>query len=250
LFISDRGGDWGIFKQGIGQDTAEPLVTGPQHNPGPACLSPDGAWILYADLPKVVHASTPVPLMRIPVGGGVPQLVLEMRNSQGYRCSRAPANLCVVSESSQDNKLFTLTAFDPLKGRGKVLTTIKRGPSSHYVSALSPDGSTIAMSKVREAEIHIRLLSLSGGSARDVTVKGWSDFESPLYWSPVGKGLYLGSQSPQAATLLYVDLKGNTSALWQTKGGYVTRGVPSPDGRYLAVLGAVGNENLWMLEGF
>ena len=32
LFVSDRGGGWGIFKQGIGQDTAEPVVTGPQHN--------------------------------------------------------------------------------------------------------------------------------------------------------------------------------------------------------------------------
>jgi serine/threonine protein kinase len=250
LFISDRGGDWGIFKQGIGQDTAEPVVTTPQRNSGPACLSPDAAWILYADLPKVVHPSTPVPLMRIPVGGGVPQLVLELRNPKYFGCARAPASLCVVLEGSPDDKLFTLTAFDPLKGRGKVLTTMKRDPSSIYVWDLSPDGSTIAMSKVREAEIHIRLLPLSGGSARDITVKGWSNLATPLYWSPVGKGLYLGSRSPQAATLLYVDLKGNASALWQTKGGYVTRGVPSPDGRYLAVLGAVGNRNLWMLEGF
>jgi hypothetical protein len=49
--------------------------------------------------------------------------------------------------------------------------------------------------------------------------------------------------------LLYVDLKGNASALWQTK-GYLARGVPSPDGRYLAICGALTNSNVWMLEGF
>jgi eukaryotic-like serine/threonine-protein kinase len=49
LFMSDRNGTWGIFKQGISQDTAEPVVTGPQDAYFPR-LSPDGAWILYYKL--------------------------------------------------------------------------------------------------------------------------------------------------------------------------------------------------------
>jgi serine/threonine protein kinase/Tol biopolymer transport system component len=251
LFISDRGGGWGIFKQGIGQDTAEPVVTGPQHNPGFLCLSPDGAWVVYMERPKTVHPSTPIPLMRIPVGGGVPQFLLETRNAEGVACSRAPASLCVLVETSQDRKLYTLTAFDPLKGRGKVLTTIERDPSGNYYWDLSPDGSTFAISRGYEAEIHIRFLALSGGLASEITVKSWPNIIDGLAWSPDGKGLYLSSLSPQAVTLLYVDLKGKARLLQQEKG---IKGpafaVPSPDGRNLAICEIVVNGNVWMLEGF
>ena len=51
LFTSNRNGTWGIFKQGISQETAEPVVTGPQDVSLPR-LSPDGAWILYLEIPR------------------------------------------------------------------------------------------------------------------------------------------------------------------------------------------------------
>ena len=67
--------------------------------------------------------------MRIPASGGVPQFVLETRNLLDFRCARAPASLCVIFETSQDRKQLVITAFDPLKGRGKVLRTIENDPS-------------------------------------------------------------------------------------------------------------------------
>ncbi len=248
LFASKRNGTWGMFKQGINEETAEPVAIGPQDLYLPR-LSPDGAWILYLEIPKTaVGSSTPIRLMRIPVAGGAPQFVLDTPNWQNFACAPAPASLCVIGETE---KQFTVTAFDPLKGRGKVLRTIEKAPSpDHYQSGLSPDGSTFAISRVREAEIHIRLLSLSGGSDREITVKGWPNLTG-LDWSLDGKGLYCGSASPQARTLLYVNLEGNARVLWQYKaaGGYIW-GVPSPDGRYLAILGDVTNSNVWMVEGF
>jgi eukaryotic-like serine/threonine-protein kinase len=254
LFQSFRNGTGNIFKQGISQDTAEPVVTGPQRLDLPR-LSPDGAWILYLESPKrAIGPSTPLRLMRIPVGGGVPQLVVETRNWQDFHCARAPASLCVMVEASHDEKQFTLTEFDPLKGRGKVLRTIEidpsAGPNPSDASGLSPDGSTFANSRRGEAEIHIRLLSLSGGSDREITVKGWPNIYG-LDWSPDGKGFYCGTVSPQARTLLYVDLEGNAQVLWQYKaaGGEIW-GVPSPDGRYLAIQGEVTNSNVWMVERF
>ena len=241
----------GLFKQDIGQDTVEPVVAGSQHQAGGGKLSADGACILYREFPKVIQPSTPIPLMRIPVGGGVPQLVLESRNSHGFWCARAPASLCAVLEASPDQKLFTLTAFDPLKGRGKVLRTIEKDPSHDYAAALSPDGSTFAISRTSEAEIHIRLLALSGGSECDIRVKGWPNLTGGLEWSPDGKGLYCFSRSPQGGTLLYVDPKGNARPLWQNKGGVGdTWAVPSPDGRFLAIATGVFTNNVWMLEGF
>jgi serine/threonine protein kinase len=251
LLTSDRSGGFGVFKLAIGQDTVEPAVAGLQHNTSSGQASPDGAWILYREVPKIIQPSTPFPLMRIPVGGGVPQLVLESRNPHGFWCARAPASLCAVLEASPDQKLFTLTAFGPLKGRGKVLTTIAKDPSHDYAAALSPDGSTFAISRTREAGIHIRLLSLSGGSDGEFTVKGWPNLVDSLEWSPGGKGLYCVSRSPQGDTLLYVDLMGIARPLWQHKGwAGQTWTVPSPDGRYLAIGTGVFTNNVWMLEGF
>jgi Tol biopolymer transport system component len=165
-------------------------------------------------------------------------------------CARAPARLCAIWEASQDRKQLVITAFDPLKGRGKVLQTVDTDPTAQYHVALSPDGATVAVARAGEAEIHISLASLSGGTDREIMVKNWPNI-SGLDWSSDGKGLYCGSVSPQGGTLLYVDLKGNARVLWQYKaaGGDIW-GVPSPDGRYLAIMGEVINSNVWMLEGF
>jgi Tol biopolymer transport system component len=251
LFVSNRNGTWGIFKQGISQETSEPVVTGGQYAGHPR-FSADGAWILFGESSQTpANPAPPYRLMRIPASGGVPQFVLETRNILDFSCPDAPARVCVIFETSQDRKQLMITAFDPLKGRGKVLRTIEKDPSpDRYWAALSPDGSTFAISRGGEAEIHIRLLSLSGGSDREITVKGWPN-DTGLSWPHDGKGLYCGSVSPQRSTLLYVDLKENVRVLWQSKGlGWLISGAPSPDGRYLAIDGFVLNSNVWMVEGF
>ncbi|HEY6293442.1 MAG TPA: protein kinase [Terriglobia bacterium] len=250
LFVSDRNGTPGIFKDGITQDTAESVVSGPQ-DAGCPRISADGAWMMYPEYPKTIGPSTPVPLMRIPANGGVPEHVLDMVYGGDIRCSIAPASLCVLVEPSQDEKQLTLTALDPVKGRGKVLRTIQtNGSAGAPGEVLSPDGTTFAFVQGGEAEIHIRLLSLSGSSDREITVKGWPNLTG-LDWSLDGKGFYAGSVSPQLRTLLYVDLKGNARVLWQFNGaGGGIWGFPSPDGRYLAILDTATNSNVWMLEGF
>jgi Tol biopolymer transport system component len=252
LFASDRNGQSGIFEQVITQDGAESVIAGPQGAGWPR-FSADGLWILYAESSNPVP-SAPIRLMRVPVSGGVPQFVLDTQGGWSFDCARAPASLCVILEAGQDENHLTLTAFDPLRGRGKTLRTIEkdRSPDWFWGSALSPDGSTLALSRADEAEILIRLLSLSGGSDREFTVKGWPNLSrNGLYWSFDGKALYVGSFSQQASTLLYVDLNGNAQVLWQQKGAVIDLwAVPSPDGRYLAILDQHVSSNVWMLEGF
>jgi eukaryotic-like serine/threonine-protein kinase len=251
LLHSVSNGAISIFKQTIGQDTAEPVVTGPDDAFLPR-LSADGAWILYSQQPMGTTFEAAGRLMRVPVDGGVSEFVLDWKNLWDYRCARAPASLCVLAEESQDRRQLKLTSFDPLKGRGKVLRTIEKDPADYFGgTALSPDGTTFAISTALEPEIHIRLLSLSGGSDREITVKGWPN-NTGLDWALGGKGFYCGSMSPQRNTVFYVDLKGNAQPLWQRKGGVgmPVWGVPSPDGRYLAILGTANNSNVWMLEGF
>ncbi len=262
LFISDRNGAEGIFKQEITRRTAQAVVTGLQEGSGPR-LSPDGSWILKLDKRKAGNSTT-MPLMRIPAGGGLPQPVLETQNALTYECSLAPASLCVILEASQDRKRLTLTAFDPLKGRGKILRNIERDPSPPLrVWGLSPDGSTFAISGTytnsedSNADTRIRLLSLSGSSDGELTVKGWPGRNGVCSWSSDGKGFYCISdshQSSHADTVLYADLKGNARVLWRNRNPDRSERLvglaPSPDGRHLAIAATVGNSNVWMLEGF
>jgi Tol biopolymer transport system component len=253
LFDSDRSGSWGIFKQGISEDTPQPVVAGrPQDDFSPhwGRPTPDGAWILYHEIRKGSSRSVPRRLMRVAVGGGAPQFVMD---TKGWNmCASAPAALCVIDEQSPDRRQLTLTAFGPLKGRGKVLRRIPKDPATEFAQALSPDGKTFTIATTHQPEIHIRLLSLSGGSDREITVKGWANVTG-IDWSPDGKGFYCGAVPTQGSgVILYVDLQGNARVLWQHKVAPITYvwGIPSPNGRYLAIEGGVINSNIWMLQGF
>jgi Tol biopolymer transport system component len=93
LLFSNRNGTWGIYKQGLGQETAEAVITGPQDVIYPPRVSADGAWILFLGRPRAPANPVPTPrLMRIPASGGVPQFVLETQHFLEFRCARAPAS--------------------------------------------------------------------------------------------------------------------------------------------------------------
>ncbi|MGH9432392.1 MAG: protein kinase domain-containing protein [Terriglobia bacterium] len=250
LFDSHRNGAAGVFEQKIGQETAQLIVTAP-HGAGSPRLSSDGAWMIYVQ--GAINSSDTDRLMRIAVDGGVPQPVLRVPRGLNFGCARAPARRCVVLEESPDGKRLILTAFDPIKGRGKVLRTIQKNPSDHfYGAAISPDGSTYAISPSFKPEIRIRLLSLSGGADREIAVAGWPFLSwNGIAWSADGKGLFCGSHAPQGGTLLHVDLNGHVRVLWRTKGrnGNIW-GLPSPDGRYIAVANNAIESNVWMVENF
>jgi len=249
LFTSNRNGEWGIFKQRIDQGSAELIATG--HDIYLPRLSPDGAWVLYMESWTTAAGQAPRPhLMRVSVNGGLPQPVLApAEGGWDFHCSRLPAKVCIFLDTSEDRKHLILTAFDPLKGKGKVLRTL---PLENSAEGLSPDGSTFATAKRREAQTHIRLLSVTGGSDREITLKDWPNIVG-LDWSADGKGLYCGFTSPQGGTLVYVELNGATHVLWHSNEVGVNAflgGIPSPDGHYLLIWGGVNNANVWMVEGF
>jgi hypothetical protein len=47
-----------------------------------------------------------------------------------------------------------------------------------------------------------------------------------------------------------MDLRGNTQFLWQDPGGVELWGVPSPDGRHIAIRGWNVESNVWLMENF
>jgi serine/threonine protein kinase len=246
LFWSDHDGSWDIFKQTLDKDdTAELLPLGPEPK-WYSSFSPDGHWILYMALPEARHpgGSVPVRIMRVPVSGGPPQLVLTALGTTDIRCTRAPANLCVFDEQQQGHLMFT--SVDPIKGRGRAFATMEREPSILIPWDLSPDGSQVVMTR----EGRIRLLSLKSGVTTDLAVRGWNGFWS-VDWSADGNALFVSSQTRQDTTLLRVDLRGEASALWQQKLNFLgTKGIQSPDRRHLAVTGWTTDSNVWMIENF
>src|SRR5437763_4276804 len=91
-------------------------------------LSPDGQSIVYVHFQRNQGPDSPVLLMRVPTSGGPSRRVLEAR-IDGYRCSKAPATLCLFAEHSSDQKQLVFTAFEPEKGRGHELARFATDPT-------------------------------------------------------------------------------------------------------------------------
>jgi len=122
-------------------------------------------------------------------------------------------------------------------------------PNAGYNWDLSPDGSRLAISKDGEQEGLIQIRSFADGSIRDLRVKGWGRFNS-LDWARDGKGLFVSSGFLKGPTLLSIDLAGNAHVVWVEKGHTGTVGLPSPDGRNLAVYDEVADINAWIIENY
>jgi Tol biopolymer transport system component/predicted Ser/Thr protein kinase len=253
VFESDRNGHWGIYKQELNRDSAETLVT--SDSPLAARTSPDGKWILYNSTPNDnvnspnSSSSTPLRLMRIPVTGGPPELVLTDRMNNVW-CARSPSTLCAFADQTPDRKEIVFTAFDPIRGKGHELARFATDPNADYVGwSLSPYGTRIAI--IKTGGNHVYMIPLDGSTVRDLTVAGWSGFNT-FCWSVDSKGFFIGNTRGEGldSNLLFVDLNGKPHPLWHQKSAPFTWGVPSWDGRHLAVLGAEFNGNMWMIESF
>jgi Tol biopolymer transport system component len=243
LLISNRNGNRDIFRQGLDERTAQPVLTGPQDEVDPT-VTPDGQWILYFSSSTWERESSanPVSLRRAPLSGGLSQVVHSEKGFANAKCARPPSNLCVVDQRVQGQLIFS--AFDPVRGMGRELARIELSApsSSEYAWALSPDGSQIV--GIIEGTNRLWVLPLSGGGPKqEVVVKGWSRLTSPE-WSADGRGWYVPSMSPPS--LLYVDRKGQARVLSRVADG----GSPSPDGRYLAFAANTFSSNVWMIENF
>src|SRR5262249_4373657 len=88
-----------------------------------------------------------------------------------------------------------------------------------------------------------------GRPAHDLAIKGWPGLNF-MDFSADSKGLFMNSTSNGVGTLLYVDLAGRATPLWQPKYPNVFWAFPPGDGRHLAISMESSNSNLWMLKDF
>jgi serine/threonine protein kinase len=249
LFASNRNGQIGIYKQSLNEDTPKVIFAGPA-NDRETRVSPDGNWVISIVLPKSGGPSEPGKIMRVPITGGSPELIFSTQAHPVHiSCARLPSGLCAVAEATEDRKQVTITSFDAVKGRGGELARFDLDPDMNgngWLCDVSPDGTRLALS--RRPEGPIRILSLRGQPTQVIRVKGL-DKMMDLYWAADGKGLYV-SNGLSGGTLSHVDLQGHAHVLWESHGGVRTFGIPSRDGRHLAIQGSTGSSNIWMLENF
>jgi len=249
IFSSQRAGVRLIYRQTLDQSsTPQPITPAGDTNFYVARLSPDGAWILLEGQPSGSHKMA---IYRVDLRGGVPQQVFETHGFVQFWCTNKAANFCVFGRPSEDKNELVVAAFDPLGGPGKELVRIPLEPGSSadigfdYTWQLSPNGSRIGI--VKRYGNQIRLVPLAGGQT--ITMKGYSDLLD-LNWANDSQSMFVSTLQPGGATLLHIGLNGDARPVWQQPRSPYAWGIPSPDGRHLALLGASSESNVWMIGNF
>jgi serine/threonine protein kinase len=246
IFFSDREGPFNVYRQALGGD-AKALTSGGGYKWGPR-LNNDGSSVVYLESPSDPFFYTgPVEMKRVSLDGGPPTTILSGRNINDHRCARGKNALCAFDEVSPDGKKRTLYVYDEEHGRGRELISYDAVPYSNW--DISPDGKLIAISRFDPKQARIRFLSLEGKPMPDLVVKGWAAIDA-LDWMPDAKRLLLSSSNSRGSTLVLVELDGTAKPLMKQGGGGQTWGIPSPDGKHIALAGGMFDSNAWMLENF
>ena len=243
LFNSDRNGTPEIFKQGVNESLAGGLAASEDQLSQPR-VTPDGSEILYISTPSSGSPEAPSSILAVPIGGGVPRLVLQDVGIYTVQCPRLPSTICLygrVKKGTWETFRFELS-------NGKRLGDSQIDPECNWT--LSPDGSQRAIVPYHPDQETIQLRSNSTGETRDVLVKGWSGLMG-AEWSTDGKSLLVSWHNKHwESALLKVTLDGRASVLLHSNSSDIWGAIPSPDGRLLAICEASGTQNVWLIENF
>jgi len=175
-----------------------------------------------------------------PLSGGPPRIVVEAPGIENVQCSRAPANVCVLSQQKLSQNTFSV--FDPQRGNLHELMAVGVQSGLLYNWSLSPDGKSIAAAVVDSRENRIHLFSFSGEPARQIALSDWT---------ADSKGLFVSANpTGRMANLLFVDLTGRVHPFWTTKGFLLIWAIPSRDGRHLAIPAPTVESNVSMIQNF
>ena len=263
LFSSDRQGTLDVFEQKASERTAAALQTGPEEKRQPQ-MSPDSAWIVYLAWPPSGGTGTPAgKAVRIPVSGGPPQPIFDLRGYPGtsqtprdsgtyaltvsgypdFRCPHASKGRCVLAEIDSNNKI-TFTGFDPGQGAKSDVASLEVQEPSFW--DLSPDGSKIAVTELANNN-RIRVLTAGGGGLTEIPVKELRTITG-VAWAADGASFFLAGTAPAGgAVIRHVFPDGRGELLYKAD-AWLERPLPSPGGRSLAFGQVTSSNNVWAIE--
>jgi Tol biopolymer transport system component len=246
IFVSNRTGRAAIYRQLLTGENPELLVR-PQDGLQACCVSPDGRWLIYVVHDGAQSSGSPEDILRVPLAGGPSEKVFPVKRLKWWGCARAPSNLCATAEGTEDRRQAIITAFDPLTGKGAELTRLEIEPNDDLTLALSPDGKRFAV--IRGPGSPLEILSLEGEVLQKIKTPDWR-LAGPIEWSADGHGVFVPSLTVGGASLLYLNLRGEVHFIRENRGGTYSAGLPSPDGRHIAIVATAKNGNMWLMENF
>ena len=242
LFYDSLRRNWGIYKRNLSPGAEAELLAGPEEYVMWG-LSPDGMWF-------IVTASPGVPgkwrLLRVPVAGGAPELILTPAGSAEVHCAVAGSRACVLSESV--GKQMTFSTVDPVRGRLQEIAKVETLGELSARWRLSPDGGKIAL--VENLSDNVRILNLQGKEIQVIHPAPAEKGLQTAVWSADGKRFYLSALPDYRGRLLEMDADGKTMLLLENPGGWIGYPTPSPDGKRIAYTYAVNESNVTLLEHF
>jgi len=245
LFVSNRNGTWTLFKQAIDETTADVLVEG--HSIYLPRLSADGSQVLYVSQTDPANPSVPESLMRLPVAGGPPQLVVREVGIGVHQCARLPSTLCIFDKTEGgDNVIYV--SFDPERGIGREILRTRDGCPNW---SLSPDGKTLADFPGGHS---IRFFSVENGVAHEektVSLNDWRIGNGD--WNADGNAILIPSVTATGTpVILEVNRAGKASVVLEGAANTVFNFmIQAPDGHH-GILGTEvpGDNNAWMVDNF
>ncbi len=263
LFLSNRNGTWELFKQGLEDSVPEMIVSsaaGKLDDVGG--LSPDGLWILYWQSARRdgTAPSASTRLMRQPIAGGPSEVIFDsLRKFEEYweslyhsvSCPSASGNACVLSVL--EGKSLRFYSLDPARGKGDLLGHIEIDTETMgniYGWAVSPDGSQLALVDNSHKD-QIEILTLASRSWHEMAVDpGAGEYQS-LAWAAKGNGFFLTTWLPESFDLIHVTPSGKVQILANNAHRqWMTKPLPSPDGKYLAYQAQTWDSNVWLLRNY
>lgn len=167
-------------------------------------------------------------------------------------CPKVAGKMCITVEESSDKKQMVVSSLDPVTGRGPELARFElEHPVDLFVDNLlcviSPDGTRLALTQSPEGAIDI--YSLNGESVRRIPYQN-SERIFSMSWAADEKGLFVTKRAPGGTELVYVDMQGKAKVLRECVGVNACIGIPSPDGRLMAIVYRKQTMNMWMMENF
>jgi serine/threonine protein kinase len=247
--------NWSLYKRSPGSEAPEPIVSSVA---GGALLlgttTPDGKWYIGRIWPNgetTEHPTVPFPIVRIPLAGGIPEIMLQLSRHGRVSCALPPSTGCLLAEQSEDRKQMFVSILDPLKGRGSELARFNLVRELETLEVptcvISPDGTRLAVTRSPESPVEI--YSLQGRHIRTIPYRSdekliW------LEWSADQKGFFVTSKGQGGNELFHLDLQGRATKLRKCIGTETCFGLPSPGGRHLAIIDRDQSSNMWMMENF